>query len=305
MIDKYLFSVRELLSILITYSSPNYEFFEDSSALNIKLGTNLQSYIESVYNNNPTQREGINQFLENLDILVWNQDSSRYNLAPYVKEILDLFSSRFSEEMILKTYGLDSKTLKKESRKVFDKILDVLCLSYPKYKTMLENYDKTKGDLLRAIEDSYVDYENVTEEDEHTQDNNKEHNSFSNRNAQQEDNKEAFTKGDSRVNDTPQTRDSGGYGNEDYASQIEFAKSDSNEKNNSQVNENDLTASNDKEALKSKGSNLRNRGLYHISKNERDSLIERLNQIELYYQNIYKMWIKEFDSLVWEGANYE
>ena len=331
--NKYIFSLREELSILITYASPNYDFYKDSSSLALKLGSNFLAYILSAYNLSDTQREGINLFLEDYDIIKWDSNSSKYVLGDYVKEVLDLFSSRYADEMILKTYEIDNSNLKFEARKIFDKLLNVLCFTYDKYKNLLDYYKDTKGVLLKAIEDTYVDFENYLEENESSQENNREANSSSNNsregtsynnnsrqtNSSQANSRNANTEGTSRVNDTPQNRDSGGYGNEDYATQIEFANSNDSEStsSNAEGEENSQqvgaetesssnTTSNSEEVnVKNTGSSTHNRNLYHVASHDRDTLMERLKQIDEYYRNIYKSWLKEFESLTWEVANYE
>ena len=311
--NKYLFSLREELSILATYLSPDYTHFENDSSMNLGLGSNLLNYITSAYGINPTQQTGVYLFLEDYDIIKWDSDTSRYILEDYVKEVLDLFSSRYADELILKTYELDQNTLKVEARKIFDKILNILCFTYDKYKNLLNYYKDTRGELLKAIEDSYVDYENYSGENDNEQNNSRENTSFSNNskqsNGSQNNSRNNSSSGTSRVNDTPQNRDSGNYGNEDYASQIEFANSNDNENSSSSVaneeNTQGVNADNEIGKVKTKGTNFYNRGLYHVASHDRDTLIERLKLIDEYYKNIYKEWLEEFSRLTWEVANYE
>ena len=284
--NKYIFSLREELAILITHNNPLYNYYYDDSAMNIKLGTNLQNFVNTAYSTTSTAREGVNQFLEDYKVFKW--DTNHYVLGDYVKEILDLFSSRFADECILKTNSIEPSVLKIESNKIFDKILNVLCITYDKYKNLLDYYNRTKGDLLKAIEDTYVDYENTKEETEGT--------TYNNNSRQTQNSRSADTEGKSTMNDTPQTVNSG-YGSEDFASQIEYAKSKDSEATEGVENSQLVGAS--------KGESAHNRSLYHTASHERDTLIERLKLIDDYYTNVYRKWITEFEPLIWEVANYE
>ena len=302
--NKYIFSLREELAILITHNNPLYNYYDDDSAMNIKLGTNLQNFINTAYSTTSASREGVNQFLEDYKVLKW--DTNHYVLGDYVKEILDLFSSRFADECILKTNSIEPSVLKLESNKIFDKILNVLCITYDKYKNLLDYYTKTKGELLKAIEDTYVDFENYSEENENSQDNTREGTSYSNSSSQTTNSREALTVGKSTMNDTPQNANTGGqYGSEDFASQIEYANSNDNESTEGVENSQLVNANTEKVNISNQGANTHNRNLYHVASHDRDTLIERLNQIDTYYQNVYRKWITEFEPLCWEVANYE
>ena len=302
--NKYIFSVREELAILVTHNNPLYTYFNDDSSMNLKLGTNLQNYINTAYNTTSSSREGVNQFLENFNIYKWATD--HYVVNDYIKEILDLFSSKFADECILKTNSLEPAVLKAESNKIFDKILTVLCNTYDKYKNLLEYYDRTKGELLKAIEDTYIDFENYTEENENSQDNTKEGTSYSNSSRQTNNSREANTEGKSRMNDTPQNVDTQGqYGSEDFASQIEYANSNEDESTEGEENSQIVNADTEKGRIVKTGNSAHNRNLYHVASHDRDTLMERLNQIDNYYQNVYRKWITEFEPLCWEVANYE
>ena len=159
--------------------------------------------------------------------------------------------------------------------------------------------------MLKAIEDTYVDFENYSEENENSQDNSREGTSYSNSSRQTNNSRNSSTEGNSRINDTPQNRDSGGYGNEDYASQIEYASSNDNESNEGEENSQLVNADTEKGKITNKGANTHNRNLYHVASHDRDTLIERLNQIDTYYTNVLKKWVIEFEPLIWEVANYE
>ena len=300
--NKYIFSLREELAILITHNNPLYNYYDDDSAMNIKLGTNLQNFINTAYSTTLASREGVNQFLEDYKVLKW--DTNHYVLGDYVKEILDLFSSRFVDECILKTNSLEPSVLKVESNKIFDKILNVLCITYDKYKNLLDYYAKTKGDLLKAIDDTYVDFENYSEENENSQDNTKEGTSYSNGSRQTNNSRNANTEGKSTMNDTPQTVNSG-YGSEDFASHIEYAESEDNESTEGVENSQLVNADTETGRIVNTGNTAHNRSLYHVSSHERDTLIERLKLIDDYYTNVYRKWITEFEPLIWEVANYE
>ena len=302
--NKYIFSLREELSILFTHNNPLYNYYDDDSAMNLKLGTNLQNFVNTAYSTNSQAREGVNQFLENYGVYKWV--TNHYELGDYVKEILDLFSSRFADECILKTNALEPSVLKLESNKIFDKILNVLCITYDKYKNLLDYYTKTKGELLKAIEDTYVDFENYSEENENSQNNTREGTSYSNSSSQTNNSREASTVGKSTMNDTPQNVNTGGqYGSEDFASNIEYANSNDNESTEGVENSQLVNANTEKVNMSNQGTNTHNRNLYHVASHDRDTLIERLNQIDTYYQNIYRKWITEFEPLCWEVANYE
>ena len=310
--NKYIFSVREELSILATHNNPLYNYFDNDSSMNLKLGTNLQTFINTAYNTTSASREGVNQFLENFSILKW--ETNHYVLNDYVKEILDLFSSRFADECILKTNSIEPAVLKSESNKIFDKILTVLCNTYDKYKNLLDYYNRTKGELLKAIEDTYVDFENYNEETESSQDNSREGTLYSNNsrqtNSSTSNSRNSSTEGKSTMNDTPQNVNTQGqYGSEDFASQIEYANSSENEstggttegEENSQLVNTDTEKTN----ISNTGTNSHNRNLYHVASHDRDTLIERLKLIDDYYTNVYRKWITEFEPLCWEVANYE
>lgn len=310
--NKYIFSLREEISILATHNNPLYNYLENESAMNLKLGTNLQTYINTAYNTTSVAREGVNQFLESFNVLKW--ETNHYVLNNYIKEILDLFSSRFADECILKTNSLEPAVLKAESNRIFDKILTVLCNTYDKYKNLLEYYDRTKGELLRAIEDTYVDFENFSENSENSQDNTKEGTSYQNNSRQTNsstvNSRNASTEGKSTFNDTPQNVNTQGqYGSEDFASNIEVANSSENESANGttegEENSQVVNADTEKAKIVNTGNVAHNRNLYHVSSHDRDTLMERLNQIDNYYQNVYRKWITEFEPLCWEVANYE
>ena len=302
--NKYIFSLREELSILITHNNPLYNYYDNDSAMNLKLGTNLQNFVNTAYSTTSQAREGVNQFLENYGVYKWVE--SHYVIGDYVKEILDLFSTRFADECILKTNALEPSVLKLESNKIFDKILNVLCITYDKYKNLLDYYTRTKGELLKAIEDTYVDFENYSEENENSQDNTREGTSYSNSSSQTNNSREASTTGKSTMNDTPQNVNTGGqYGSEDFASNIEYANSNDNESTEGVENSQLVNANTEKVSVSNQGANTHNRNLYHVASHDRDSYIERLKLIDEYYTNVYRKWITEFEPLCWEVANYE
>ena len=300
--NKYIFSLREELAILITHNNPLYNYYDDESAMNLKLGTNLLNFINTAYSTTSSSREGVNQFLEDYKVLKW--DTNHYVLGDYIKEILDLFSSKFADECILKTNGIIPSVLQVESNKIFDKILNLLCETYDKYKNLLDYYTRTKGELLKAIEDTYVDYENYTENTENSQASNKEGTSYVNNSRQTNNSREASSEGKSTMNDTPQNVNNG-YGSEDFASNIEYANSQDNESTEGIENSQFVNADTEKNNITNTGNNFHNRNLYHVASHDRDTLIERLNQIDTYYTNVYRKWITEFEPLVWEVANYE
>lgn len=299
--NKYLFSLKDALSIAYTFDSPNYHYFDNTSSLLLKLGTSFTTYTSKVYGEEGVTQSGLYQILEELDIVKWI--NNHYVLNDHVKEFLDILSSRLADEYCMITDDLENITLKLKTREFLDKLISLLSLTYPKYKELLDAYESTKGKLLNALEDSYVDYENVTEEGSNTNNINKEHNSFSNRNSSQDDNKDTSSSGKSHINDTPQN--SGSYDSEDFASQVEYANSTGNEKNSIHVNENDLNVNNDKENSNASSNNFRNRGLYHISSQQRDALIDRLELINMKYHNLLLDWTKDFYPLCWERGTYE
>ena len=299
--NKYLFTVRDALAIAYTYDNPDYNYYDNTPSLLLKLGTSFTTYTSKVYGEEGVSQSGLYQILEELDIVKWT--NNHYVLNDHIKKLLDILSSRIADEYCMITDFIDDNTIKKATREFMDKLISLLSLTYPKYKELLDAYESTKGKLLNALEDSYVDYENVTEEGSNINNINKEHNSFSNRNSQQADSKTSESSGKSHMNDTPQN--AGTYDNEDFASSIEFADSNANESGSINVNENDLNVNNDKEDSSASSNSFRNRGLYHISSQQRDALIDRLELINRNYQNLLEKWTKEFYPLCWERGTYE
>ena len=172
---------------------------------------------------------------------------------------------------------------------------------------LLNYYKDSKDKLLKAIEESSANYENYLGESEANREssrNNEESNDgFLSSNIIREAKNE--NKAKSHINDTPQNN--GNFSNEDFASQIEFAEgNESNEENQASSNVDIRNIKgNTNENSKDSNTNLYNKNLYHIASSERDTLMERLADIDRNYRNLMKDWLNEFSPLCWEESTYE
>lgn len=263
----YKLTLKEFISVLKTYNFPITDSVNADSSMQLRLGSNLLSFLSTIYG--AKYSSDIVPFLEQYGVVVTQEGTTM--LAEYVKEVLDLFSSRYADSYIMSVYDLNNDALKSGAKKTLDHIIDVLINTYPKFKELLAYYGESKGKLLDAIKASYSDEEE-----------------FQGRNRlQNESVHEGSTSGKSHVNDTPQNAivDGGSdYSSESFASTIDFASSEE--------------GASDKSRQRSQ--NQYSRTLGHTSENDRDTLIERLESINTKFELIYKRWTDEFGRLTWE-----
>ena len=196
-----------------------------------------------------------------------------FNIRPlnnYVHILFDMVGVRYYDDSCVVLYDLND--FEKEAKKLFDNLINIACMTFNKYSKLLSLYDAEQNNLLKAVQTSYTDSENYNGQ---TTGNSSNSSSGSN-------------SGNSQLNDTPQSADDE-FSNDDFATQI--------------------TKSQDTSSLNEIGNTSATsayiRSLTHISNDERESIIARLDEIERKYQLLYKKWTEEFDSLFWDGGTYE
>lgn len=146
------------------------------------------------------------------------------------------------------------------------KVIRVLDFTFPKYAFLLRSYRSKLNDLLAKIEETSSENHTTSQSEQHISTDTSENTS--------------------RFNDTPQSKElTGGFEDDTYVSNL-------TKENGSNTNAGNSTLSG-------------TAGIQRIVSSQRDTMIERLREIEAKFMKVKLSWLNEFGILFMERGNYE
>lgn len=191
--------------------------------------------------------------------------SSPYTSKTDAKVLFNSLIQRYAEHYFIETDETDVDELSKIARKHFRKVIEVLSYTYEKYSSLLTFYANKKANLLEGIK--LIESE-TSESSQHA-----------------ENSSSGSEQHISKSNDTPQLPNTSDvFADDGYVSNLEKGNSE-----DSASSESDISGDSE---------------IHRTHTNDRDTLIERLNEIEKKYSNVFMKWLNEFDFLFIAEENY-